>query len=198
MLVTCCGVGFVLRTKLWWIVRGKRWIGSGNRHGKECGGLLKQSVFTYRDQGFVQLFLLSPLHPRSISKDDSKPELDHTGPPPVVSPRFTSSRPYTHQPEYTILRSVLVRSSRANNTPLSKMNMNPASQQPTQPGGASPQQVAFFNSILRENCPFKFVFGGVTGTLKSPRRRTNQQRQQQQIRWMVQLSLAFLTSLTTC
>ncbi|KAF9982005.1 Mitochondrial import inner membrane translocase subunit tim22 [Modicella reniformis] len=34
---------------------------------------------------------------------------------------------------------------------------------PTQPGGATPQQVAFFNSIFRENCPFKFVFGGVTG-----------------------------------
>jgi hypothetical protein len=49
------------------------------------------------------------------------------------------------------------------------MNMNPMPQQPTQPGGATPQQVAFFNSIFRENCPFKFVFGGVTGTLKGER-----------------------------
>ncbi|KAF9200039.1 Mitochondrial import inner membrane translocase subunit tim22 [Haplosporangium sp. Z 27] len=42
------------------------------------------------------------------------------------------------------------------------MNMNPAGQ-PTQPGGATPDQLAFFNSIFRENCPFKFVVGGVTG-----------------------------------
>ncbi|KAG0337785.1 Mitochondrial import inner membrane translocase subunit tim22 [Podila horticola] len=43
------------------------------------------------------------------------------------------------------------------------MNMNPMPQQPTQPGQASPDQVALFNSVFRENCPFKFVFGGVTG-----------------------------------
>ncbi|KAF9436043.1 Mitochondrial import inner membrane translocase subunit tim22 [Entomortierella beljakovae] len=40
--------------------------------------------------------------------------------------------------------------------------MNPMPQQP-QAGGASPDQVAFFNSIMRENCPFKFIFGGVSG-----------------------------------
>ena len=54
------------------------------------------------------------------------------------------------------------------NTPSStlysfKMNMNPMPQQPGQPGGATPDQVALFNSVFRENCPFKFVFGGVTG-----------------------------------
>ncbi|KAF9301198.1 Mitochondrial import inner membrane translocase subunit tim22 [Podila epicladia] len=43
------------------------------------------------------------------------------------------------------------------------MNMNPMPQQPTQPGQATPDQVALFNSVFRENCPFKFVFGGVTG-----------------------------------
>lgn len=45
------------------------------------------------------------------------------------------------------------------------MNMNPMPQAPAQPGGASPDQVALFNSVFRENCPFKFVFGGVTGTI---------------------------------
>ncbi|KAG0221528.1 Mitochondrial import inner membrane translocase subunit tim22 [Actinomortierella wolfii] len=52
------------------------------------------------------------------------------------------------------------------------MNANPMSnmpmtgipqQQQMQPGGATAEQVAFFNSIFRENCPFKFVVGGVSG-----------------------------------
>lgn len=47
------------------------------------------------------------------------------------------------------------------------MNMNPMPQQPTQPGQATPDQVALFNSVFRENCPFKFVFGGVTGKKKT-------------------------------
>ena len=52
------------------------------------------------------------------------------------------------------------------------MNMNPMPQQPTQPGQATPDQVALFNSVFRENCPFKFVFGGVTGKKKKEKMTT--------------------------
>ncbi|KAF9904310.1 Mitochondrial import inner membrane translocase subunit tim22 [Linnemannia zychae] len=43
------------------------------------------------------------------------------------------------------------------------MNPNPWPQQQQQPGGPNQGDMALFNSVFRENCPFKFVFGGVTG-----------------------------------
>lgn len=52
------------------------------------------------------------------------------------------------------------------------MNMNPMPQQPAQPGQATPDQVALFNSVFRENCPFKFVFGGVTGKKTTKKKTT--------------------------
>ncbi|KAG0310367.1 Mitochondrial import inner membrane translocase subunit tim22 [Dissophora globulifera] len=44
------------------------------------------------------------------------------------------------------------------------MNANyPFPQRPQQPGEAPAEQVALFNSIMRENCPAKFVFGAGAG-----------------------------------
>ncbi|KAF9143137.1 Mitochondrial import inner membrane translocase subunit tim22 [Mortierella sp. GBA39] len=43
------------------------------------------------------------------------------------------------------------------------MNPNPWPQPAQQPGAPSQGDMNLFNSVLRENCPFKFVFGGVTG-----------------------------------
>jgi hypothetical protein len=44
------------------------------------------------------------------------------------------------------------------------MNPNPWPQAAQQPGAPNQGDMALFNSVFRENCPFKFVFGGVTGT----------------------------------
>lgn len=44
------------------------------------------------------------------------------------------------------------------------MNPNPWPQPAQQPGAPNQGDMALFNSVFRENCPFKFVFGGVTGT----------------------------------
>ncbi|KAF9149570.1 Mitochondrial import inner membrane translocase subunit tim22 [Linnemannia schmuckeri] len=43
------------------------------------------------------------------------------------------------------------------------MNPNPWPQPAQQPGAPNQGDMALFNSVFRENCPFKFVFGGVTG-----------------------------------
>ncbi|KAG0289371.1 Mitochondrial import inner membrane translocase subunit tim22 [Linnemannia gamsii] len=43
------------------------------------------------------------------------------------------------------------------------MNPNPWPQASQQPGAPNQGDMALFNSVFRENCPFKFVFGGVTG-----------------------------------
>ncbi|KAG0271012.1 Mitochondrial import inner membrane translocase subunit tim22 [Linnemannia exigua] len=43
------------------------------------------------------------------------------------------------------------------------MNPNPWPQQAQQPGAPNQGDMALFNSVFRENCPFKFVFGGATG-----------------------------------